>query len=128
MDIFGNEIPGKKGLDNKLYYDRKSIEEVDEGDKIVLRASYGGVLEFENGIVGIGKQLVINGDVGPETGSITFDGTVVITGTILAGYSVNATGDISVGAREGVTNAKELRSEQADIYIQGGIFGGEQLF
>ncbi|MGG0642922.1 FapA family protein [Sporosarcina gallistercoris] len=123
-DIFGNEIVSKKGLDSKLYYDRKSVEEVQENGKIVLRAIHGGVLEFKNGVVGIGQQLVINGDVGPETGSITFDGTVVISGTVLAGYSVNATGDISVGAKEGVTNAKEVRSEQADVYIQGGVFGG----
>lgn len=123
-DIYGNEIMSKKGLDNKLYYDRKSVEEVQENGKIVLRAIHGGVLEFKNGVVGIGQQLVINGDVGPETGSITFDGTVVISGTVLAGYSVNATGDISVGAKEGVTNAKEVRSEQADVYIQGGVFGG----
>lgn len=124
FDIFGNEILSKKGLDNKLYYDRKSVEEVEEDGKIVLRAIHGGVLEFENGVVGIGQQLLINGDVGPETGSITFDGTVVISGTVLAGYSVNATGDISVGAKEGVTNAKEVRSEQADVYIKGGVFGG----
>lgn len=123
-DIFGNEIMSKKGLDSKLHYDRKSVEEVQENGKTVLRALHGGVLEFNNGIVGIGQQLIINGDVGPETGSITFDGTVVITGTVLAGYSVNATGDISVGAKEGVTNAKEIRSEQADVYIQGGVFGG----
>lgn len=124
IDVFGNEIASKKGLDNKLYYDRKSVEEVDEDGKKVLRAIHGGVLEFVNGIVGIGQQLVINGDVGPETGSITFDGTVVISGTVLAGYSVNATGDISIGANEGVTNAKEVRSEQADVYIKGGVFGG----
>ncbi|MBD7906779.1 FapA family protein [Sporosarcina gallistercoris] len=124
LDIFGNEIMSKKGLDSKLHYDRKSVEEVQENGKTVLRALHGGVLEFKNGVVGIGQQLIINGDVGPETGSITFDGTVVISGTVLAGYSVNATGDISVGAKEGVTNAKEVRSEQADVYIQGGVFGG----
>ncbi|GKV68128.1 hypothetical protein NCCP2716_06260 [Sporosarcina sp. NCCP-2716] len=124
MDIYRNEIPGKRGLDVKLFYDRKSVEETEEQGKIVLRAAHGGVLEFQNGVVGVGRQLVIEGDVGPETGSVTFDGTVVISGTVLAGYSVIATGDISVGAKEGVTNAKEIRSEQSDIYIQGGIFGG----
>ena len=124
FDVFGNELPSRKGLDAKLHYDRKAVEEVEESGKIVLRALHGGVLEFHNGIVSIGQQLVINGDVGPETGSITFDGTVVISGTVLAGYSVNATGDISIGAKEGVTNAKEIRSEQADVYIQGGVYGG----
>ncbi len=124
MDVYGSEIPGKRGLDTKLFYDRKSVEETEEHGKIILRAAHGGVLQFQNGTVGVGRQLVIDGDVGPETGSVQFDGTVVISGTVLAGYSVIATGDVSVGAMEGVTNAKEIRSEQADIYIQGGIFGG----
>ncbi|MDW0111330.1 DUF342 domain-containing protein [Sporosarcina aquimarina] len=124
IDIFGNEIKGKKGLDKKLFYDRKSIEEVDEDGKIILRALHGGVLEFVNEVVSVGHQLFIDGDVGPETGSITFDGTVVITGTVLAGYSVNALNDISIEAAEAVTNAREIRSENGDIYIKGGVFGG----
>lgn len=124
MDVYGNILTAKKGLDLKLQYDRKSVEEVQEDDKIVLRAIHGGALEFNDGIVGVGKQLVISSDVGPETGSITFDGAVRIIGTVLAGYSVNATGDISIEANEGVTNAKEIRSTEGDIYIKGGIFGG----
>ena len=83
-----------------------------------------GHLEYTNGIIGIGKQLIISGDVGPETGSITFDGAVAVYGTVLAGFSVNATGDISIEGNEGVTNAKEIQSSQGDIYIKGGVFGG----
>ena len=75
-------------------------------------------------IIGVGKQLIINGDVGPETGSITFDGSVAVYGTVLAGFSVNATGDISIEGNEGITNAKEIQSSEGDIYIKGGIFGG----
>ena len=45
-------------------------------------------------------------------------------GTVLAGFSVNATGDISIEGNEGVTNAKEIQSSEGDIYIKGGIFGG----
>ncbi|WJY28974.1 DUF342 domain-containing protein [Sporosarcina trichiuri] len=123
-DVTGGQIQAKRGLDAKLVYDRKSVEEIEEDGRTVLRAIHGGVLDYHNQIVGVGRQLMIDGDVGPETGSVTFDGTVIISGTVLAGYSVNATGDISVGAKEGVTNAKEIRSEQADIYIQGGVFGG----
>ena len=45
-------------------------------------------------------------------------------GTVLAGYSVNATGDISIEGNEGITNAKEIQSSEGDIYIKGGVFGG----
>jgi len=123
-DIFGNVLVAQRGNDNKLSYDRKAISEVEEQGKIVLRAIHGGALEHVNGVIGIGKQLVITGDVGPETGNITFDGAVSIYGTVLAGYSVKATGDISIEGNEGVTNAKEIQSSQGDIYIKGGVFGG----
>lgn len=125
-DIFGTEIAALRGTDAKLQYDRKSVVEVEEQEKIVLRAMFGGSLEFiEGDIVSVGKELIINGDVGPETGSITFDGAITIYGTVLAGYSVNATGDISIEGNEGVTNAKEICSSQGDLYIKGGVFGGD---
>lgn len=126
-DIYGNVLPALKGDDEKLYYDRKSIsEEADEeSGKVVLRAIHGGALEYTNGVIGIGQQLIVSGDVGPETGSITFDGAVTVYGTVLAGYSVRATGDISIEGRDGVTNAKEIQSAEGSIYIKGGVFGGD---
>ncbi|MEK3934276.1 FapA family protein [Sporosarcina sp. FSL W7-1349] len=123
-DVLGHSIPSLRGHDAKLVYDRSSVHEVQEGDNIVLRAAHSGALEYTNGIVGVGKQLVIDGDVGPETGSISFNGTVIIRGTIIPGFSVTATGDISVEGNEGVTNAKEVLSSGGDIYIKGGVFGG----
>ena len=123
-DVFGNVLPAQKGADAKIYYDRKSVIEELEEDKTVLRALHGGALESINGVISVGKQLVINGDVGPETGSITFDGAVTVFGTVLADYSVKATGDISIEGSEGVTNAKEIQSAEGDIYIKGGVFGG----
>lgn len=123
-DVFGNSLPALKGLDAKLVYDRKTVKEEVGEDKIVLRAIYDGALEFTIGVVGVGKQLNVIGDVGPETGSITFDGSVSISGTVLAGFSVVATGDISVEGKEGVTNAKLIQSSAGDVYIKGGFFGG----
>lgn len=125
MDIFGNTVAAMRGSDAKLRYDRKSVVEVEEQEKFVLRALFGGALEFVDDIVGVGKHLIINGDVGPETGSITFDGSVTVYGTVMSGYSVNATGDISIEGNEGVTNAKEICSSEGDLYIKGGVFGGD---
>ena len=97
------------------------MTEEQEADKVVLRASHGGALESINGLISVGKQLIVSGDVGPETGSIKFDGSVAIYGTVLAGFSVNATGDISIEGNEGITNAKEIQSSEGDIYIKGGF-------
>lgn len=123
-DIFGNEIKALNGMDVVLRYDKKSVFEQVEGDKVVLRALHGGALEFPDELVTVGKHLEISGDVGVETGSITFDGSVSVNGTIQAGYSVIATGDISIEGKEGVTNAKIIQSSAGDIYIKGGVFGG----
>ena len=124
-DIFGDTVDAIRGSDAKLLYDRKSVVEVEEQEKIVLRALFGGALEFIDDYVGVGKHLIINGDVGLETGSITFDGAVTVNGTVMAGYSVKATGDISIEGNEGVTNAKEICSSEGDLYIKGGVFGGD---
>jgi uncharacterized protein len=124
-DIFGNSVAALRGNDEKLQYDRKSVVEVEEQGKVVLRALHGGALEFIDSGVSVGRHLVIDGDVGPETGSIKFDGSVAVYGTVLPGYSVNATGDILIEGNEGVTNAKEICSSEGDLYIKGGVFGGD---
>lgn len=123
-DVLGSRIPAARGEDLKLSYNKKSINEEMEQDRVVLRASHGGALEWVDGQISVGKQLVIDGDVGPETGSITFDGAVTVHGTVLADYSIRATGDIAIEGNEGITNAKEIQSLEGDIYIKGGIFGG----
>ncbi|MCM3743307.1 FapA family protein [Sporosarcina luteola] len=123
-DILGDSVAAMRGSDAPLRYDKKSVVEVEEQEKFVLRAFFGGALEFNDDIVSVGKHLIINGDVGPETGSITFDGAVSVHGTVMPGYSVNATGDISIEGNEGVMNAKEICSSEGDLYIKGGVFGG----
>nr|WP_255551092.1 FapA family protein [Sporosarcina sp. E16_8] len=123
-DVLGNDLAAQRGNDAKIYFDRKSVTDEQEADKVVLKASHGGALESIDGLISVGKQLIISGDVGPETGSIKFDGSVAVYGTVLAGFSVNATGDISIEGNEGITNAKEIQSSEGDVYIKGGVFGG----
>lgn len=123
FDIYGNTIPALRGDDAKIQYDRKSVFEEEEEEKIVIRALHGGALEQVDGLISVGKLLVVNGDVGPGTGSISFQGAVRVTGTVLDGYSVTATEDISIEGNEGVTNAKVIHSSEGDIYIKGGVFG-----
>lgn len=124
MDVFGTKLTAMRGQDKSLSFEKKSVLELNEEDKIILRAAHGGALEYVNGKVGVGKQLIVNGDVGPETGSIRFEGAVTVTGTVLAGFSIVATGDISIEGNEGVTNAEVIQSAEGDVYVKGGVFGG----
>ena len=128
FNILGEIVSGKKGKDLPLKYDPKSAYEVEEDGKIVLRSRLSGVIGEVNGMLSVKKHLVIAGDLGLETGNITFDGSIQIKGTVMAGYSVVATGDISIESLEGVNAAKLIKSTEGDVFIKGGIFGkGETM-
>lgn len=125
VDVFGQLVPAPIGKNLELRYDEQSVyaEEEEEEGKTILRAKNSGTLEYINNRIRINQLLVVQEDVGPETGDINFAGAIKILGTIRAGYSVQAEGDISIEGKEGVTNAKMIRSTGGDIYIKGGVFG-----
>lgn len=121
--VLGEEIPAKAGKDLILKYDSNSVYEVVENGKNIIRAKLSGVLDDSQGKVRILQNLMINSDVGVETGDLEFAGSIAIKGTILPGYTVRATGDISITATDGVSGAKLIESLNGDVFIQGGIFG-----
>ncbi len=122
-NIFGETVPAPFGDDIPLQYDPDAAREVVENGKIVLYASKSGAVENQNGLLTVKNHLMIDRDVGIATGDIHFDGSVSIKGTVNSGFSVRATGDISVESPEGITGAKLLKSETGDIYIKNGLFG-----
>jgi uncharacterized protein len=116
-------VAAQSGRDIPLKYDRKSAYEVEENGKTVIRSKISGVLEENQGMVGVNHHLPINGDVGVETGNIDFAGSISIRGTVQAGFTVIAKGDISIEGPEGVSGAKLIKSIEGDVFIRGGIFG-----
>ncbi|WP_141770052.1 DUF342 domain-containing protein [Bacillus sp. OV322] len=123
-NILGDYIYPNKGANKKCMYDKGTVGAFKEGDKIVLRALKDGVVEFEGGKIKVGNHLIIEGDVGPETGNIDFIGSVTVKGTVMAGFAVRAERDISVLSEMGVHNIDEIVSRNGDVFIKGGIFGG----
>ncbi|WP_093265739.1 DUF342 domain-containing protein [Psychrobacillus sp. OK032] len=123
INIFGESVPAELGDDIQLKYDTKSAYEVEEDGKTVLRSKTNGIIGVVNGVLSVQRHLVIDGDVGLETGSLTFDGSIRVKGTVMAGYSVIASGDISIEGKEGVNAAELIKSTEGDVYIKGGIFG-----
>lgn len=122
-NVYNEALPAQTGRDVALKFDRKSAYEIEEENKTVIRSKISGVLEDTKGIVGVSRHLPINGDVGIETGNIEFNGSVSIRGTVHAGFTVIAHGDISIEGSEGVTGVKLIKSIDGDIFIRGGIFG-----
>ncbi|QPC46813.1 FapA family protein [Mangrovibacillus cuniculi] len=121
--IFGDVLLALSGEDKPLLYDPETVHVVSEEGKWVLRALQDGILERKNGRLSIGKHLLIDGDVGIETGNIEFDGTVTVKGTVMSGYAIKATKDLSILSDLGVSNAKSIITAKGDIFIKGGIFG-----
>lgn len=122
-NVHNEPIAAQPGRDILLKYDRKSAYVVEEEGKTVLRSKISGVFEDHKGMVSVNYHLPINGDVGVETGNIEFNGSLSIRGTVHAGFSVIAKGDISIEGPEGVSGAKLIKSIDGDIFIRGGIFG-----
>ncbi|MFJ7646574.1 DUF342 domain-containing protein [Lysinibacillus sp. NPDC097279] len=123
QNVLGEMIAATPGRDFPIRYDKKSAYEVEEDDKIVIRSKIAGVLDDVKGMIGVNRHLPIHGDVGVETGNLEFNGSLSIKGTVTTGYTVIATGDISIEGAEGVSGAKLIKSIEGDVYIRGGIFG-----
>lgn len=123
QNVLGQIMDAVPGRDFPIRYDIKSAYEVEEDGKVVIRSKIAGVLDDVKGMIGVNRHLPIHGDVGVETGNLEFNGSLSIKGTVISGYTVIATGDISIEGAEGVSGAKLIKSIEGDVYIRGGIFG-----
>jgi len=121
--ITGEYVMPKNGKNKKLVYDQKTVEACEENGKIILRALRDGVVETSGGKIQVGDHLIINGDVGVETGNIEFNGSITIKGTVCENYSVKATKDVAIESEHGISHCERIESGKGDIYIRGGIFG-----
>lgn len=121
--VTGKLLPARRGIDLKLKYDRKTVEEFEEGEKNVLRAAVDGAVKFSGDRIGVDNHLIIPGDVGYETGNISFEGYVTVKGTVKDGFSVVAKNDISIQSTMGLGVIDKIISKEGSIYIRGGIFG-----
>ena len=123
INVYGETVKAAPGEDVPLKYDPKTAYEIEEGGKVVLRSKTKGVIGEINGVLSVLKHLVVDGDVGIETGNLKFDGSIQVKGTVMPGYSVIASGDVAIEGKEGVNSADLIKSTEGDVYIKGGIFG-----
>jgi uncharacterized protein len=123
IPVTGKEIPAVPGKVLPLLYDRKTVKEVDEGEKTVLYALRKGAVHYENGIIGISNHLEILTDVDFKTGNVDFDGYLTVKGSVEDNFMLVATDDIEVLGEYGVGSVKEIISVKGSVYIRGGIAG-----
>lgn len=123
--VFGEVIPALRGKQEKLVYDRKTIQEVQDKEKKVttLRAKKTGAVVYENGLLSICNFLEVNGKVSFETGNVDFDGYVEIKKVVEDNFSVTAENDIQIMGDMGLGAVDTIESRNGSIYIRGGIAG-----
>lgn len=89
-------------------------------DGLSYYALFNGKIELSMGVLTISAQHVISGDVDLSTGNIDFKGDLEIMGSIKAGMTVKASGNITVNKLVEVANVEAGK----DVLVRGGILGG----
>jgi len=121
--VNGKPLKPKEGKDKRLKYDPRTVEEVDEGDRVVLKARVDGAVRYREGKVGVDNHLVIGGNVDYSTGNIDFDGFVTVEGTVEDGFVVVAERDITINGEMGIGAVGRIESRNGSIFIKGGVNG-----
>ena len=107
-DVYGEVLPGKEGKPVVLPRGRGTV--ISE-DGTQLLAEVDGRIIYAEGKVSISDMYEIKGDVGPATGNITFNGSVVVRGNVQTEFVIRATGNVEVyGIIEG-----------AEVYAGGNV-------
>jgi uncharacterized protein (DUF342 family) len=119
--VHGTPIKPLKGKNYPLLYDRNTVYEVALDNKVVLYSKIGGAVNYSGGKIMVSNYLEVDGNVDFKTGNISFDGYVCIKGTVIDGFSVEATKDIEINGDLGLGNVKSIKSLEGSIYIKGGI-------
>lgn len=91
--IYGQDLPGEWGMDITLNAGANVTVEED-GQTYISKID--GAPIVSNGRIRVDPVHIIDGDVDFSTGNLSFDGTIAISGSILDGFEVKASGDIIV--------------------------------
>lgn len=116
LDVLGNPVPAKAGKEAEISCGN-GVELSEDGKTVV--ATKGGMVVTNKGSIEVKEVFTVNGDVGPTTGNIRFNGAVVVKGNILSDYSVFANGDVVV---DGYVESSILTST-GNITIKNGVNG-----
>ena len=107
--IKGKPVPSISGKNTKLN---------SNGTKVF--AAIDGQVDFSQGKINVFETLYIKSNVDNSTGNIKVAGNVIISGTVLSGFSVEATGNIQIYG--GLSSVKLVAG--GNIILRGGIIGG----
>ncbi|MDR1669233.1 MAG: FapA family protein [Oscillospiraceae bacterium] len=115
-NVLGNTVPAKPGKDVPLPAGKGTTI---SPDKLQLLAAYDGQADMVNRKIQVLNTFTVRGDVCNATGNIDFVGNVVVEGSVLTGFSVQATGNVTINGS--VESAQIIAG--GNITLKGGING-----
>ena len=108
--VKGKAVPPLSGRNTELSEDGTAIY-----------STIDGQVEFDGRKINVSETLFFKGDIDKSTGNIKFIGNVVIEGTVLDNFVVEAGGNIEIG---GTVGSATLKAD-GNILLRSGIIGGE---
>lgn len=122
VTVTGELIPSQSGKDVSLPNGRNT--EI-SSDGILLTATTTGIILYENSQIHVVELLHVGSDVDFSVGNIKYNGDVLISGSVMPGFVVEAEGSIQI--KGGVESAK-LISRNGSIIVDKGIMGKGDTF
>ncbi len=116
--VLGDVIAARRGEDIELEVG-SNVQVQDDGDAVSYISKIGGQLVTEGNRISVEPLLTIQGDVGPKTGNINFNGIVAVQGSVADGFNVLAGRDITVTGNVGCS----VLQAGGNIVVQNGIIG-----
>jgi uncharacterized protein (DUF342 family) len=118
-DIFGETVAFENANDDSdLIAGSGVMVSTDEHGTNYVAAISGSII-LNGAILDVVNMYVVEGDVDYTTGNITFNGNILISGTVIDGFEVTADGDIFVSKI--VESAKLVAGR--DVIVKGGVLG-----
>lgn len=117
IGLGGEELPPTPGLDHKLPNGKNT--EI-SADGLYLLASKTGIVYLQNGMINIVEMLNINGNVDFNVGNVKYSGDVLICGSVMPGFSVEAEGTVHI---KGEVESARVISRNGRVIVEKGILG-----
>ncbi len=120
ITVTGRTIEAKPGRQASIIAGR-NVELSPDG--LAAIAKKDGTLIVSGHTLSIDELYIVKGNVGYETGNITFDGTVTVKGDLLPGFYISASGDVDL---RGCLDNGSITAG-GDVHIKGSIYGKDKI-
>ncbi len=121
--VTGKVVPPEANLnDDLVIYGGRNVK-LSEDKKQAYAATDGQVMLNDNRVI-VEDVYFVKGDVDAKSGNIAFNGNVMVSGSVRAGFKIEATGDIQI---DGTVEGAYIHSDRS-ILIKGGIQGMSKAY